>query len=78
MIIPHHDHSASGLAAYSGRALARVWKAERFSWGMTSVLHRFPDGGSFGGRLQLAELQYPTQSDAAMSALAENYVGLPL
>jgi p-hydroxybenzoate 3-monooxygenase len=65
------------LAAYSARALARVWKAERFSWWMTSTLHRFPETGEFGERLQVAELDYVTHSDAAMSALAENYVGLP-
>jgi p-hydroxybenzoate 3-monooxygenase len=65
------------LTGYSARALARVWKAERFSWWMTSTLHRFPETGDFGERLQLAELDYLTLSDAAMSALAENYVGLP-
>jgi p-hydroxybenzoate 3-monooxygenase len=65
------------IGGYSAKALARVWKAERFSWWMTSVLHRFPDGGAFGERLQMAELDYLTQSDAAMSVLAENYTGLP-
>ena len=72
------ERSTGGLDAYSAKALARVWNAERFSWWMTSTLHRFPDQGEFGQRLQLAELDYLTQSDAAMSALAENYVGLPL
>jgi len=68
------DH---GLDHYSGRALARVWKAERFSWWMTSLLHRFPDTGAFGQRIQLAELDYLVGSRAASTALAENYVGLP-
>jgi p-hydroxybenzoate 3-monooxygenase len=69
--------SGKGLEAYSARALARVWKAERFSWWMTSLLHRFPDSGPFGRRIQLAELDYLVGSRAAMTALAENYVGLP-
>ncbi len=67
---------------YSRRALARVWKAERFSWWMTSLLHRFPEAagssGSFGHKMQMAELDYLFSSPAAMTALAENYVGLPL
>ena len=68
------------LDHYSSRALARIWKAERFSWWLTSLLHRFPDGaegGSFNHKLQLAELDYLFSSQAAMTALAENYVGLP-
>jgi p-hydroxybenzoate 3-monooxygenase len=69
--------SGKGLEAYSARALARVWKAERFSWWMTSLLHRFPDTGMFGRRIQLAELDYIAGSRAAMTTLAENYVGLP-
>ncbi|HVX80711.1 MAG TPA: 4-hydroxybenzoate 3-monooxygenase [Devosiaceae bacterium] len=73
----YRERSDAALDGYSARALARVWKAERFSWWMTSTLHRFPEAGPFGERLQLAELDYLTHSDAAMSALAENYVGLP-
>jgi p-hydroxybenzoate 3-monooxygenase len=73
----YHDRTDSGLDTYSARALARVWKAERFSWWMTSTLHRFPDVGPFGDRLQLAEIDYLMHSDAAQSVLAENYVGLP-
>jgi p-hydroxybenzoate 3-monooxygenase len=69
--------SDAGLDAYSARALARVWKAERFSWWMTSTLHRFPDAGDFAERLQIAELDYLVHSDAARGMLAENYVGLP-
>jgi p-hydroxybenzoate 3-monooxygenase len=65
------------LDAYSGMALARVWKAERFSWWMTSMLHRLHERGSFEARMQLAELEYLMGSRAARTALAENYVGLP-
>ncbi|WP_072344603.1 4-hydroxybenzoate 3-monooxygenase [Devosia enhydra] len=77
-LIEHYgERSDSGVDAYSGRALSRIWKAERFSWWMTSTLHRFPDTDSFGQRMQEAELDYLTQSAAATSSLAENYVGLP-
>jgi p-hydroxybenzoate 3-monooxygenase len=69
--------SSAGLDAYSGKALARVWKAERFSWWMTTVLHRFPDASGFDQKLQDAELDYLFASPAALTALAENYVGLP-
>jgi p-hydroxybenzoate 3-monooxygenase len=72
------DKSETGLDGYSARALARVWKAERFSWWMTKLLHRFPEEGDFGRRMQLAELDYIVASQAAQTALAENYVGLPL
>ncbi|MDV2964475.1 4-hydroxybenzoate 3-monooxygenase [Nitratireductor aquimarinus] len=71
------EKSTAGLDAYSQKALARVWKAERFSWWMTSTLHRFPDQGTFGQRIQHAELDYLFQSRAALTMLAENYVGLP-
>jgi p-hydroxybenzoate 3-monooxygenase len=73
----YQEKSDSGLEAYSARALARVWKAVRFSWWMTSLLHRFPDMGDFGRRIQEAELDYLVHSKAASAALAENYVGLP-
>jgi p-hydroxybenzoate 3-monooxygenase len=66
------------LDGYSERCLRRVWLAERFSWWMTSILHRLPDGGEFGARIQRAELEYLAQSRAAATALAESYVGLPL
>ncbi len=69
--------STAGLDAYSTRALARIWKAERFSWWMTSMLHRFPEVGRFGHKIQLAELEYLVSSEAASASLAENYVGLP-
>ena len=65
------------LDAYSVECLDRVWKAERFSWWMTTLLHRFPDADGFSRRLQRAEFDYLVQSRAAQTALAENYVGLP-
>ena len=65
------------LDAYSDTCLRRVWKAERFTWWMTTLLHRFPEDGPFGERIQLAELDYLAASKAAMTSLAENYVGLP-
>jgi p-hydroxybenzoate 3-monooxygenase len=78
-LIEHYqEHSDAGLEAYSGRCLRRIWKAERFSWWMTTLLHRFPDSGAFGQRIQHAELEYLVGSRAALSSLAENYVGLPL
>jgi p-hydroxybenzoate 3-monooxygenase len=73
----YEENSSAALDAYSSRALARVWKAERFSWWMTKLLHRFPEEGDFGRRMQLAELDYLSGSVAAQTALAENYVGLP-
>jgi p-hydroxybenzoate 3-monooxygenase len=73
----YRDKSPAGIDAYSARALARVWKAVRFSWWMTTMLHRFPDTGEFGQRIQEAELDYLVHSAAASAALAENYVGLP-
>jgi p-hydroxybenzoate 3-monooxygenase len=72
----YRDKSAAGLNHYSARALARVWKAERFSWWMTTLLHTFPDS-AFEGKMQLAELDYIFNSRIAATALAENYVGLP-
>jgi p-hydroxybenzoate 3-monooxygenase len=65
------------LAAYSARCLKRVWKAQRFSWWMTTMLHPNPAAGAFDRRRQIAELDYVTSSTAAMTTLAENYVGLP-
>jgi p-hydroxybenzoate 3-monooxygenase len=76
------EHFRSGrtelLAAYSATALGRVWRAEHFSWWMTSMLHRFPDADPFQLRLQRSQLDYVTQSRAAAVSLAENYVGFPL
>jgi len=77
-VVEHYkDGSSAGLDAYSERALKRIWKAERFSWWMTMLLHRFPDHGPFGDKIQEAELDYLFSSSAAMTSLAENYVGLP-
>lgn len=70
--------STMGLDGYSERALARVWKAERFSWWFTSITHRFPDMDDFARKLQAAEIDYIRGSEAAQRSLAENYVGLPL
>ncbi len=71
------EKSAAGIDDYSRRALARVWKAERFSWWMTSMMHRFPGTDEFSSRIQRAELAYLIDSDAAKTSLSENYVGLP-
>ena len=70
--------SSAGIDSYSARALARVWKAERFSWWFTSLTHRFPDTDAFSRRMQTAELDYIRNSRAAQLTVAENYVGLPL
>ncbi len=66
------------IAGYSARALARVWKCERFSWSLTKLMHRFPEDGPFERAMQVAELDYIASSTAARTAIAENYVGLPL
>ena len=77
-LIEHYrERSDSGLDRYSERALARVWKAVRFSWWMTTLMHRFPDETGFSRKLQQAELAYLAGSQAALAALAENYTGLP-
>ncbi|MBN8294871.1 4-hydroxybenzoate 3-monooxygenase [Rhodobacter sp. NTK016B] len=67
----------TGLEQYSQKALARVWKAQRFSWWMTTLLHNFPDSASYDQKLQETDLAYLFSSEAALSSLAENYVGLP-
>ena len=78
-LVEHFSRGSDrGIDAYSQRALARVWKAERFSWWMTSLLHRFPDTDDFGRRLQLAEFDYLAGSSRAAEVLAENYTGLAL
>jgi p-hydroxybenzoate 3-monooxygenase len=73
----YREKSPAGLDHYSARALARVWKAERFSWWMTTMLHNLPDHTGFEKRLQVAELDYLFSSSAGAMAMAENYVGLP-
>lgn len=71
------ERSVAGIDGYSAQALKRVWKAERFSWWMTSMLHRFPDSDAFSQRIQKSELEYLVSSEAALTSLSENYVGLP-
>jgi p-hydroxybenzoate 3-monooxygenase len=71
------DKTRAGVDAYSARALARIWKAERFSWSMTNLMHRFPANGEFDQKVQEAELDYLSSSHAAQTAMAENYIGLP-
>ncbi|WP_295633519.1 4-hydroxybenzoate 3-monooxygenase [Novosphingobium sp.] len=66
------------IAGYSAKALARVWKSERFSWSLTKLMHRFPEDGPFERAMQVAELDYIASSKAAQTAIAENYVGLPV
>jgi p-hydroxybenzoate 3-monooxygenase len=72
------DRSEAGIDTYSQRSLRRIWKAERFSWWLTTLMHRFPDGEGFGQKVQEAELDYLVNSRALSTSLAENYVGLPL
>ena len=74
----YKDNSDALLEQYSATCLRRVWKAQRFSWWMTSLLHVFDDASLFDRRRQLAELDYVTSSRAAAASLAENYVGLPM
>ena len=72
------EKSEAGIDNYSQRCLRRIWRAERFSWWFTSLMHQFPDAGGFGHKVQEAELDYLIHSEAASRSLAENYVGLPL
>jgi p-hydroxybenzoate 3-monooxygenase len=74
----YRSGARAGLDAYSERCLRRVWKVQRFSWWMTSMLHRFDGANAFDERRQLAELEYVVGSRAAAQSLAENYVGLPM
>ena len=70
--------SENGIDNYSARCLRRIWKAERFSWWFTMLMHRFPEDGAIVGRFQEAELDYLVHSEAGRRTIAENYVGLPL
>jgi len=74
----YRDKTQAGIDHYSDKCLRRIWKAERFSWWLTTLLHRFPEQSVFEQRIQEAELDYLVHSKAASTALAENYVGLPL
>ena len=73
----YKNNDACGLEQYSEKALARVWKAQRFSWWMTTMLHTFPDAPDYDQKLKEIDMSYLFSSDAALSSLAENYVGLP-
>jgi p-hydroxybenzoate 3-monooxygenase len=78
-LIEHYlEKSDAGIDHYSQRALARVWRAARFSWWLTSLMHQFPDTAGFGQKIQEAELDYLVHSESMSRSLAENYVGLPL
>ena len=71
------EHDSTGLDAYSEKALARVWKAERFSWWMTNLLHRFPDQTAFDLKMQKADIDFLRSNREAQSVMAQNYIGLP-
>jgi p-hydroxybenzoate 3-monooxygenase len=73
----YENESTAGIDAYSDKALSRVWKAERFSWWFSSILHRYPDQTAFDQKMQIAELEFLRSNEAAQKAMAENYVGLP-
>ncbi|MES3677405.1 4-hydroxybenzoate 3-monooxygenase [Halomonas elongata] len=73
----YHEGRTDLIPNYSRTCLKRIWKAERFSWWMTSMLHKFSDEEDFGSRMQQAELDYVTGSEAGLTTIAENYVGLP-
>jgi p-hydroxybenzoate 3-monooxygenase len=74
----YRERSEAGIDAYSERCLRRIWRAERFSWWFTMLMHRFPDDGPIVARFQQAELEYLLASEAGARTIAENYVGLPL
>ncbi len=77
-LIEHYrERSEAGITHYSARCLSRIWKAERFSWWFTSLMHSFPNETAIDAKLQRAELEYLVSSEAAMRVMAENYVGLP-
>ena len=73
----YDEGDTEGLETYSDTALRRVWKAERFSWWFSSLMHRFPDQSGFDRKMQVAELDFLRTNEAAQKAMAENYVGLP-
>jgi len=74
----YQEKSEAGIDAYSQRCLRRIWRAERFSWWFTSIMHSFPDEGAINTKLQEAELDYLMHSEAGRRTIAENYVGLSL
>ena len=71
------ENDATGIDSYSEKALARIWKAERFSWWMTNLLHRYPEQTEFDLKMQRADLEFLRENKTAQSVLAQNYVGLP-
>ncbi len=73
----YENNSTDGIDAYSEKALARVWKAERFSWWFSSLMHTYPDQSEFDLKMQVAEIEFLRTNKAAQQAMAENYVGLP-
>ena len=73
----YENNSTEGIDAYSQKALARVWKAERFSWWFSSLMHTYPDQSEFDLKMQVAEIEFLRSNKAAQQAMAENYVGLP-
>lgn len=73
----YENESTAGIDTYSEKALSRVWKAERFSWWFSSIMHRYPDQTAFDQKMQIAELEFLRSNEAAQKAMAENYVGLP-
>ena len=77
LVQQYGDKDSHGLDTYSEKALARVWKVERFSWWMTSLLHRFPDQSDFDLKMQAAEIAFLKETESAQESLAQNYVGLP-
>lgn len=77
MVDHYKKGDQTGLDNYSQKALARAWKGQRFSWWMTTLLHRFPENSDFIDKLQQTDLEYLLSSKSAMESLAENYVGLP-
>jgi p-hydroxybenzoate 3-monooxygenase len=74
----YRDRSEAGIDDYSRKCLGRIWRAERFSWWLTQLMHRFPHDEQITAKFQHAELDYLTHSEAGLRTIAENYVGLPL
>jgi len=77
LLLYYRDRDSHGLDQYSQKALARIWKAERFSWWMTNLLHRFPDQSEFDLKMQHADLEFLRENEDAQTVMAQNYVGLP-
>lgn len=73
----YQEKSTAGIDHYSQKALARIWKAERFSWSLTNLMHQFPDMSGFEKKMQIAEFDFLISSESAQRAMAENYIGLP-